>query len=326
MNKKLLLIFIFLLLLPIKVFATDTVNINTASLSQLDGLAEIGPAMAQRIVNARPFSSVDDLLRVKGIGPKTLQKIKTQGIACINCTTEIAETKKEDTTNQNPANATSSADITITASPIIYPTGIFINEILPDPAGPDEQDEWIELYNSNSSDIDLSDWQLQDQQGTITTFTIPQNTKIMANGFLVFKRPNTDIMLNNDTDGLNLLTPDKKIEDSITFTSSLLNQSYNKTPSGWKWSTSLTPGATNIITTVASVSKTASSKAIAVLPKKGNSDKNNNIEPATADLSLPAQASQTSNPWALFVTAGFAAIILAAITLLIKLKINPAKH
>ena len=143
MNKKLLLIFIFLLLLPIKVFATDTVNINTASLSQLDGLAEIGPAMAQRIVNARPFSSVDDLLRVKGIGPKTLQKIKTQGIACINCTTEIAETKKEDTTNQNPANATSSADITITASPIIYPTGIFINEILPDPAGPDEQDEWV---------------------------------------------------------------------------------------------------------------------------------------------------------------------------------------
>ena len=39
-------------------------------------------------------------------------------------------------------------------------------------------------------------------------------------------------MLNNDGDGLNLLTPDGKIEDSMTFTSAPLNQSYNKTNSG----------------------------------------------------------------------------------------------
>ena len=123
----------------------------------------------------------------------------------------------------------------------------------PDPTGPDETDEWIELYNSNNFNVDLSGWQLQDTTGTITTYTMPQGTKILAGvpaisgSFLVFKRPDTKIMLNNDQDGLSLFTPDKKTEDSMTFTSALLNQSYNKTSSGWQWSTTLTPGATNII-------------------------------------------------------------------------------
>ncbi|MBC6907460.1 helix-hairpin-helix domain-containing protein [Saccharophagus sp. K07] len=55
------------------------VNINTAS---ADALAEIlngvGPAKAAAIVAYRdehgPFTSVDDLIKVKGIGPATLEK------------------------------------------------------------------------------------------------------------------------------------------------------------------------------------------------------------------------------------------------------------
>jgi len=61
--------------------------------------------------------------------------------------------------------------------------GIIINELLPNPKGPDGTDEWIELYNSNNSDVDLSDWQLQDQEGTITTYTIPQSTKFQLMDF-----------------------------------------------------------------------------------------------------------------------------------------------
>lgn len=64
-------------------FATNQVEINTASLEQLDKIIGIGPALGQRIIDARPFSSIDDLLRVKGIGEKTLEKIKNQGIAYV---------------------------------------------------------------------------------------------------------------------------------------------------------------------------------------------------------------------------------------------------
>lgn len=52
------------------------VNLNTATLEELDTLPGVGPKTAQLIVDGRPYATVDDLLRVKGIGPATLAKIK----------------------------------------------------------------------------------------------------------------------------------------------------------------------------------------------------------------------------------------------------------
>lgn len=60
--------------------STGLVNINTASAAELQTLSGIGPSMAQSIIDERTkngaFTSVDDLMRVSGIGEKKFAKIK----------------------------------------------------------------------------------------------------------------------------------------------------------------------------------------------------------------------------------------------------------
>ncbi len=56
------------------------ININTASVQELDRLPKIGPTTAQQIVDYRsrngPFQKIEDIKNVKGIGPATFEQIK----------------------------------------------------------------------------------------------------------------------------------------------------------------------------------------------------------------------------------------------------------
>jgi competence protein ComEA len=56
--------------------SSNRININSATIAQLDTLPGIGEATAQAIVRGRPYKNVDDLLKVSGIGEAKLAKIK----------------------------------------------------------------------------------------------------------------------------------------------------------------------------------------------------------------------------------------------------------
>lgn len=76
------LLAVALLLVAAPALAADAqvINVNTASVEQLQLLPRVGPALAQRIVEHRekngPFKAPTDLMLVRGIGEKSFELLK----------------------------------------------------------------------------------------------------------------------------------------------------------------------------------------------------------------------------------------------------------
>lgn len=64
------------------------VDLNHASIQQLTSLPRVGPAMAERIVAARPFQRTSQLQRVRGIGDATWRQLRDR--VCVNCAAPVA--------------------------------------------------------------------------------------------------------------------------------------------------------------------------------------------------------------------------------------------
>ncbi len=84
----------------VNAFDCDVVNevdINSAPQEELECLSGVGPAYAVRIIEGRPFQSLDDLQNVSGIGPVTVEKIKDQGLATVKTSNEESEEENSET-------------------------------------------------------------------------------------------------------------------------------------------------------------------------------------------------------------------------------------
>ncbi|MDI6903829.1 MAG: lamin tail domain-containing protein [Methanocellales archaeon] len=78
---------------------------------------------------------------------------------------------------------------TATPTPTPVPTPapqVVINEFEQNPAGDDAGNEWVELYNPATINVDISGWTLSTTHGTTVTITIPQDTTIPAKGYWVY--------------------------------------------------------------------------------------------------------------------------------------------
>jgi competence ComEA-like helix-hairpin-helix protein len=75
------------------------VEINSASSLELEKITGIGPSLAERIIENRPYCTLDDLLKVPGIGEVTLQKIKDQGLAYVEPDESCTEEEDDEDSN-----------------------------------------------------------------------------------------------------------------------------------------------------------------------------------------------------------------------------------
>lgn len=128
---------------------------------------------------------------------------------------------------------------------------ILLNEILPDPSGPQsEETEFIELYNTESTDVSLDNWVLDDiTSGGSSPYTIPQGTIISGNNFLVFLKKDTGVTLNNSGDTVQLLDSYGSAKDTYTYSASFEDISFGRSTDGggtWTKCIEVTQGRPNI--------------------------------------------------------------------------------
>jgi len=225
-------IIVFLLFLVIdNIFAAEMIDLNAASLEDLIKIIHIGETRAKELISLRPFFSLDELTKIKGIGEKSLEDIKEQGLAWVSgqFQTEAGNPVIKEPFRQN------------------YPAGIVFSKILPSPEGADAEKEWIEIFNQNNFEVNLSGWQIADSVGETRKYVFPEGSAIGAEESLLLFRPTTKITLNNSGDELRLLRPDGSYADSVAYENAPNGKSFNRTISGWAWSSDFTPGEASLI-------------------------------------------------------------------------------
>jgi hypothetical protein len=160
------------------------------------------------------------------------------------------------------ATPTPTPTATPTATPGVYPDGVSLNEYMPDPASDwngdgaaDQNDEYVEMFNANDFEVDLSGWRLDDVDDGLRAmpdgsppYALPLGTTIPARSFLIFFRSQSGIALNNEGDWVRLLRPDGVVVEAVEYSASRDDQAYSKTLDGgsdWTRSYPPTPGGSN---------------------------------------------------------------------------------
>ncbi len=129
---------------------------------------------------------------------------------------------------------------------IDYPK-LLLSELLSNPSGPENTDEFIEIYNPNDTKVNLKNWLLKDASKT-GFYTFIGDTFIAPHTYFVIYRKDFSFALNNSDETVSLIAPNEKVMDVISYASASEDVSYNyeHTSKKWRWSKHLTPAKKNI--------------------------------------------------------------------------------
>lgn len=128
------------------------------------------------------------------------------------------------------------------------PPDIIINELLPDPEGRDEEEEFIELYNRGHAEINLINWKLDDGEGGGQPHIFTDEFQLTGGSYLVVSRADSGLALNNTADFVRLWNAGDKLIDEAEYGQTAAGEAYARGENEkWFWTTAPTPGEKNII-------------------------------------------------------------------------------
>lgn len=199
------------------------INVNTTTADLLEELVGIGSSKAGSIVEYRTqqlFYTVDDLLKVSGIGEATLTKIKDQNLACAAGVDNLAKPRNEDSEIVEVKE--------IQEAQHIYPK-LLITEIQIADIN-SETEEFVELYNPGEKEIDLTNWYIQKKTQNASSFSsfasknLFNGKKIAAKGYFLIAREGStfvsqaDILVSSslaENNTIALKNPNGEIADKV---------------------------------------------------------------------------------------------------------------
>lgn len=163
-----------------------------------------------------------------------------------------------------------------------------LTELLPNPALPqsDSEDEFIELYNPNDQDFDLSGFKLQVGLSTVHTYIFPGGTLLPAKSFKAYYSVDTNLAMSNTSGQARLIDPlGSIISQSEPYSAVKEGQSWSLVQGKWYWAnpTPEKPNSTTLSLSTAT-SVPANSQTAAVKSASTNS-------PSTASSSQPTTKS-----------------------------------
>lgn len=192
-------------------------------------------AMVNEIINFDGSDSFDPLHRDLGYFWDFGDKRKATGVLVRQLYTTPGKYEVALTVLAGTATNTKRFNITIldqnkgsTNEPDVKPTStpelnglndlpfIFISEFLPNPSGSDLEGEFIEIFNNDTSLVNLNGWNFDDGDGGSKPYEI-KNAVIKPGQYLAFFRPQTKIALNNDEDQVRLITPTGIVADLASY-------------------------------------------------------------------------------------------------------------
>ena len=137
----------------------------------------------------------------------------------------------------------------------VYPQ-LLLSEVLPNPIGYENTDEFVEVYNPNNFDVDLKYWTIKDASKT-GEYTFNTNLFIKANSYFTIYRSDFKFALNNGDESVSLIAPNDKITSTVTYTGAKegVSYNYNQIDKNWRWSKHLTPNKPNIFNNLPIITK-----------------------------------------------------------------------